>query len=608
MNIMRLPQACRPSTWHYPRLLFCREGSRVTNCTCRRYRYWAILLAFVAGASSAQAQIDTDTFDAPQLGTNWTLRDPNQNDAVSLTARPGWLQIQVGGPDEDIWLEQRGGAPLLSGPVMPSDADFAVETYVDLATSNGGYPALNAIGGLIVVDPSRESDGIPFLLTLGLQHNWAGGTEVILQKPGESLKWASPGANAAYLRLLRNAAAATWTVLFKVHARDPWTQLETVGDDALPPGGVPTNVELGLFAKTWDAKVGGGANIDFAYFSDTSHPLPVEIPAASEIATDSTSEAEVASLKTFCISGKERTVLNDYREAELLRYSGRGCLTHMWFGGDWPGYERTRIRIYVDGQQRASIDMQLGLGHGVGFGDDAAPWGSAKMGKTGHPSGLYNAFKIPFGNGIRVTAQRDKDAPDGAPFWWIVRGTENLPATIAGVRLPDRARLRLHKLENYLAKPYEEFSLCDVPGAGALYQVTMAADGQRDSGDWKDISYLEAIVRAYLDDGKRRLELSSGLEDYFLGTYYFNRGRYANGLAGLTHLDTKKNTFSGYRFHDDDPIFFQQGLRLTAAAAKRLAENNCTIPPTLASQPMSGCINGDRDQRCSDESGQTSWQ
>ena len=147
-----------------------------------------------------------------------------------------------------------------------------------------------------------------------------------------------------------------------------------------------------------------------------------------------------------------------------MRHTGKGCLTHMWFGGDWPGYHHTRIRIYVDGEKTPSIDMELGLGHGCGFGDEAAPWGGTKLGKTGHPSGLYNTYKIPFGREIRVTAQRAKDSPDGAPFWWIVRGTENLPVTLAGVRLPDNAHLKLHKLQQYTAKPYEEFTFCDVHG------------------------------------------------------------------------------------------------------------------------------------------------
>ncbi len=70
-------------------------------------------------------------------------------------------------------------------------------------------------------------------------------------------------------------------------------------------------------------------------------------------------------------------------------------------------------------------------------------------------------------------------------------------------------------------------------------------------------------MRAYVDGSTEPVLLSSGLEDYFLGTYYFNRGRYANNLAGLTHLDVKNRTFSAYRFHDQDPVFFNSGLRLT---------------------------------------------
>lgn len=293
------------------------------------------------------------------------------------------------------------------------------------------------------------------------------------------------------------------------------------------------------------------------------------------------SPVDVDALKTFCEIGKERNDLNGYREAELLHHTGTGCLTHMWFGGDWPGYERTRIRVYVDGETEPSIDMELGLGHGVGFGDSAAPWGTSRLGKTGHPSGFYNTYKIPFGTEIRVTAQRHEHSPDGAPFWWIIRGTENLPLTYAGVRLPGEARLKLYKLEDYVAQPYEEFDLCNVQGSGALYQVTIEADGLRDEGDWKDISYLEAIVRAYVGGGSEAMQLSSGLEDYFLGTYYFNRGRYANDLAGLTHLDTETNTFSAYRFHDDDPVYFHAGLRLTCRCGEELDGRKLhNAPPT----------------------------
>ena len=102
----------------------------------------------------------------------------------------------------------------------------------------------------------------------------------------------------------------------------------------------------------------------------TAPSLRADDAAAAAPARDA---AFLPSLKTFGAAGKELRVLGGRKEAELLRHDGAGCLTHMWFGGDFPGYERTRIRVYVDGEEKASIDVEMGLGHGVGFGDSAAP-------------------------------------------------------------------------------------------------------------------------------------------------------------------------------------------------------------------------------------------
>ena len=84
-----------------------------------------------------------------------------------------------------------------------------------------------------------------------------------------------------------------------------------------------------------------------------------------------------------------------------------------------------------------------------------------------------------------------------------------VPVDFAGVRLPDSARLRLHKLEGYTAQCLEEFAVCDIASAGVLYQVTVAAN----SDHWQ---YLESCVRGYIDGAAEPLVMSSGLEDYFL--------------------------------------------------------------------------------------------
>jgi len=69
------------------------------------------------------------------------------------------------------------------------------------------------------------------------------------------------------------------------------------------------------------------------------------------------------------------------------------------------------------------------------------------------------------------------------------------------------------------------------------------------------------------------------LEDYFLGTYYFNKGLYYTPVAGLTHLDKERNEFSAYRFHEDDPVFFHRGLRLTCRCGETLNGKGLWDPP-----------------------------
>ena len=277
--------------------------------------------------------------------------------------------------------------------------------------------------------------------------------------------------------------------------------------------------------------------------------------------------------------GKELKILKRDTESELFNYQGKGVITHMWFGGSFKGYEDTIIRIYIDGEEVPSIDMELFLGHGIGFNDKHAPWGTERIGKTGDPSGVYNTYKIPFGTEIKITGQLAPYADEGKFFWWIIRGTENLPIEISGVQLPDDAQLKLFKLEDYEAEPLEEFDLCDLNGAGMLYMVTMEAAGLRDTDHWKDLSYMESCMRAYFGRAVEPVFLSSGLEDYFLGTYYFNKGRYENMLGGLTHLDKDKNEFSGYRLHEDDPVFFQDGMRLTNRCGEKIGDKVFHDPP-----------------------------
>lgn len=262
-----------------------------------------------------------------------------------------------------------------------------------------------------------------------------------------------------------------------------------------------------------------------------------------------------ASAQTTFGTSQKQVWIPPATEYTLYDYSGSGVLTSMWFGGSWTDWDQTLINIYVDGESSPSISFELYLGHGIGFGDQTAPWGTARIGLTSTPSGIYNTYRVPFGSQIVVTVQMPSSVTSNQAFWWIIRGETNYPITFNGYTLPSTARLQLQKQNNILVQPLDLFTMAQISGkTGMLYQVTMAANSS-------SFSFLEGQFRAYIDGATTPLYLSSGTEDYFLGSYYFNDGIYHLPVAGCTHY-VDNEAFSGYRFHEEDPVFFSNALTL----------------------------------------------
>lgn len=310
-----------------------------------------------------------------------------------------------------------------------------------------------------------------------------------------------------------------------------------------------------------------GRTMDRRAFAQSFAALPIAagLHAGRATSGDSAGFSPRAIGQTFSYAGKELRPFLKTAEATLAEQSGEGYLGHLWFGGDFPHYRSTRLRIYVDHEAVASIDCELGMAAGVGFDDPAAPWGTGWAGITGSPSGIYLNYRVPFSKHIRITAQLPEGVASDTVFWWIARGMLNRELEIGGVTLPRSARLRLHHQEHLRVQPLEFFDLCKVPGNGMLFQVFMAAQST-------NFEFMEGQVRAYLSGQAEPMMLSSGLEDYFLGTYYFNRGLYHLPVAGLTHKDDANGTFSGYRYHDTDPVVFTGGLRLACRCGELLGK------------------------------------
>lgn len=145
-------------------------------------------------------------------------------------------------------------------------------------------------------------------------------------------------------------------------------------------------------------------------------------------------------------------------------------------------------------------------------------------------------------------------------MWFIIRGTENLPINFHGFQLPSNARMILYKIENKIYDPLAWVHLVNIStGRGLLFSHTLSIF----SGN---LNFLEGCYHAYTKSKQNfpGLIVSTGTEDYFDSSYYFNAGRFHFEVSGYTHYREYSNKtleWSAYRMHDIDPIFFTDGFR-----------------------------------------------
>eukprot|EP00042_Codosiga_hollandica_P029172 m.158762 g.158762 ORF g.158762 m.158762 type:complete len:435 (-) comp53003_c0_seq2:32-1336(-) len=235
-----------------------------------------------------------------------------------------------------------------------------------------------------------------------------------------------------------------------------------------------------------------------------------------------------------------------------------GVMTHFWVTTPVGIADETIIRYYVDGETNASIAFNPPLAAGIGFGDPQAPRGNKWIGMgAGNGAGVayFVNIMVPFSSSIVITAQRP--AGNSGAFYMIVRGALNKPIEIGGLVLPPSSKLLLQTFQGLL-QPLEYLNVTAVPsGPGFHFFSTLAVQ----SGN---LNFLEGCYHAYtpFNQSYPGTIMSTGTEDYFDSAYYFDAGQFYFPVSGFTHLDqTDGITWSAYRFHEMDPLVFQDGFR-----------------------------------------------
>jgi hypothetical protein len=100
--------------------------------------------------------------------------------------------------------------------------------------------------------------------------------------------------------------------------------------------------------------------------------------------------------------------------------------------------------------------------------------------------------------------------------------------------------------------------IADVTTAG--HYAGCALSMQAQEVNW--LSFLEAPEYIYVDDDWEYPRIvGTGLEDYFLGGWYFREGAFIGPYHGVPIKDAQRASVAMYRVHESDAIRFRERLK-----------------------------------------------
>eukprot|EP00040_Diaphanoeca_grandis_P027555 m.157041 g.157041 ORF g.157041 m.157041 type:complete len:352 (+) comp31038_c0_seq2:1155-2210(+) len=281
--------------------------------------------------------------------------------------------------------------------------------------------------------------------------------------------------------------------------------------------------------------------------------------------------------KTFSITHKPGQGIHPNEPLTIANYTartqhGNHAVLISWFTGSipWLGFGDVVIAYYVDGETepsiKASINLLTGYQGGNSSGDfrsKLVPFGNAELGRAAVLSG-YNTIRIPFSCSIVVTATLADYDTESHSLYSLIRGLESygpIALRYSGLQLPPAVRLRGIAVTQNL-ESIEWATIANLTtGPGAILFVAQHVRSQ-------NAFCLEGIHMAEVDG--EQLQLSSGFEDYYLSGQYFDAGEFATPLSGMTTenhcprcpVTLYPNNLAAYRFHEADPVVFQNNLTL----------------------------------------------
>lgn len=284
-------------------------------------------------------------------------------------------------------------------------------------------------------------------------------------------------------------------------------------------------------------------------------------PAPESLRLAALRDETTRQLTTFNLERKSKTVpIPCGKRVTLGEVKGEGCITQFWLtfpGWFWQHWNTKApinqsilktliLRIYWDGAEQPAVAVPAGDFFGAGL-CEVASFASRYFGTSS--GGFFCKWPMPFRKSFRVEIENLDPEIHTDVFCNILYQLAPLPGSLGYFHA------QFNTGHNAGPAPVQ---IAEAQGHGHYAGCLLYMQGQ----ERNYLSFLEAPEYVYVDEDwdKPRI-VGTGLEDYFLGGWYFREGPFIGPYHGVPVKDTLNASVAMYRAHDADAIHFKRRLK-----------------------------------------------
>ena len=250
-------------------------------------------------------------------------------------------------------------------------------------------------------------------------------------------------------------------------------------------------------------------------------------------------------------------IINPKETITIAEMEGPGAIQHIWMTptGNW---RFSIIRIYWDDEKEPSVECPVGDFFCMGWGI-YAPLSSLAV--CINPGSAFNCYwTMPFRKKCKITIENIDEEKAMNLYYQVDYTLTDVPEDAAYFHAQWRRTNPNHT---------SDYTIVDNIKGKGHFVGTYLAWGVNNNGWWG-----EGEIKFFMDGDKKFPTIcGTGTEDYFCGSYNFDRGgqykEFCTPYAGLHQVIRPDGTYNSqqrfglYRWHITDPIRFEKDLKVT---------------------------------------------